>query len=48
MNENLRTAIRSIYEEFPADAVYLFGSVARRQSHPWPIEHVASTEGVAV
>jgi predicted nucleotidyltransferase len=101
MNENVRAAIGSIYEEFPVEAIYLFGSVARREhtpesdvdilvvfrdapadpfeaayqvrkslhqrldmaldvvvtskeafarrhSQPWTIEHVASTEGVAV
>ena len=31
MNEHLRAVIRSIYEEFPVEAIYLFGSVARRE-----------------
>jgi hypothetical protein len=33
MNENVRAAIRSIYEEFPVEAIYLFGSVARGKAN---------------
>jgi predicted nucleotidyltransferase len=48
MDEKLRSAIGTIHQDFPVDKVYVFGSFDRRHTQPWTIEHVASTEGVAV